>query len=85
MAHSEEIFPFNWQMMYEKLPRMIVTNSARAGNRVEAVRTCVDLVAQGRLDLSYLVTHRLPFKDLQQAYDLYSGKTHQAMKVLISV
>jgi threonine dehydrogenase-like Zn-dependent dehydrogenase len=85
MAHSEEIFPFNWQMMYEKLPRMIVTNSARAGNRVESVRTCVDLVAQGRLDFSYLVTHRLPFDELQRAYDLYSAKTHSAMKVVISV
>jgi threonine dehydrogenase-like Zn-dependent dehydrogenase len=85
MAHSEEIFPFNWQMMYEKLPRMIVTNSARAGNRVESVRTCVDLVAQGRLDFSYLVTHRLPFNELQRAYDLYSAKTHSAMKVVISV
>jgi threonine dehydrogenase-like Zn-dependent dehydrogenase len=85
MAHSEDVFPFNWMAMYEKLPRVIVTNSARAGNRVEAVRTCVDLVAQGRLDYSYLVTHRLPFADLQRAYDLYSAKTHSAMKVVISV
>lgn len=85
MAHSEDAFMFNWHEMYMKLPRMIVTNSARSGNRVDVVRTCVDLVAQGRLDFSYLVTHRLGFHELQQAYDLYSAKTHSAMKVVVSV
>jgi L-iditol 2-dehydrogenase len=85
LAHSEDIFPFNWSAMYDKLPRMIVVNSQRAGEVVASVRTCVDLVAQGRLDFSYLVTHRLPFASMQQAYDLYSGKTHNVLKVLISV
>lgn len=85
IAHDQEEFPFNWHAMYQKLPRMIVTNSAVSGDRVDSVRTCVDLVAQGRLDLSYLVTHRLPFADLQRAYDLYSAKTHSAMKVLLEV
>jgi threonine dehydrogenase-like Zn-dependent dehydrogenase len=85
LAHTDDVFPFNWQAMYDKLPRVIVTNSARAGNRVESVRTCVDLVAQGRLNFSYLVTHRLPFSEIQQAYDLYSAKTHSAMKVVIAV
>lgn len=85
MAHTEDVFPFNWTAMYDKLPRVVVTNSARSGDRVESVKTAVDLVAQGRLDFSYLVTHRLPFKDLQQAYDLYSAKAHSAMKVLINV
>jgi threonine dehydrogenase-like Zn-dependent dehydrogenase len=85
MAHTEDVFPFHWTEMYDKLPRMIVTNSARAGVRVSVVQHCVDLVAQGRVDFSYLVTHRLPFEQIQQAYDLYSAKTHQAMKVVISV
>ena len=85
MAHSEDTFPFRWMDMYLKLPRIVVTNSARSGVRSEVVRTCVDLVAQGRLDYSHLVTHRLPFNDIQQAYDLYSAKTHSAMKVIVSV
>jgi threonine dehydrogenase-like Zn-dependent dehydrogenase len=32
MTHSEDVFPFDWNAMYEKLPRMIVVNSARAGD-----------------------------------------------------
>jgi threonine dehydrogenase-like Zn-dependent dehydrogenase len=85
MSHTEDVFPFHWTEMYDKLPRMMVTNSARAGVRVGVVQNCVDLVAEGRLDFSYLVTHRLPFERLQEAYDLYSGKTHQAMKVIVSL
>jgi L-iditol 2-dehydrogenase len=85
IPHIEDTFPFNWSAMYEKIPRMVVCNSLRAGDRVDAVRTCVDLVAQGRLDFSHLVTHRLPFDQMQQAYDLYSGKTNNVLKVLISV
>ena len=85
MAHSEESFLFNWHEMYLKLPRMFVTNSSRSGARADVVRTCVELVAQGRLDFSYLVTHRLAFNEIQQAYDLYSAKTHSAMKVIVSV
>jgi threonine dehydrogenase-like Zn-dependent dehydrogenase len=85
IAHSEDVFPFNWSAMYEKVPRIIVTNSQRSGEIATSVRTCVDLVAQGRLDFSYLVTHRLPFNELQQAYDLYSRKESNALKVVISV
>ena len=85
IAHIQDVFPFNWTAMYEKVPRMIVTNSLRAGDRVDAVRTCVDLVAQGRLDFSHLVTHRLPFGEIQRAYDLYSSKTNSVLKVVMSV
>jgi threonine dehydrogenase-like Zn-dependent dehydrogenase len=85
MTHTEDVFPFNWGAMYEKLPRMMVINSARANEVVDSVRVCVDLVAQGRLDFSYLVTHRLPFDKLHEAYDLYSAKKDNSIKVLMSM
>jgi threonine dehydrogenase-like Zn-dependent dehydrogenase len=62
-----------------------VLNSQRAGEVVDSVRTCVDLVAQGRLDFSYLVTHRLPFDKLHEAYDLYSAKKDNSIKVIMSM
>jgi len=85
MPHGGDVFPFNWWAMYEKLPRMIVVNSRRAGEVVEAVRTCVDLVSQGRLDFSRLVMHRVPFEDLGRAYDMFSARKDGAIKVVISV
>jgi len=85
LTHTEDVFPFDWGAMYDKLPRMIVTNSQRAGEVVGAVQSCVDLVQQERLDFSYLVTHRIPFKDVNHAYDLYSSKRENSLKLIMSV
>lgn len=85
MPPADQVFPFHWGAMYFKLPTIHVINSARAGEVVGAVQTAVDLVAQGRLDLSYLVSHRLPFKEVGRAYELFSKRQDNALKVLIDV
>ena len=85
MTHDEEVFPFDWESMYMKLPRMVVTNSARIGDRTESVSAAVDLVSQGRIDLTPYVSHRLPWTDVGRAYDLYSGKKENSLKVVMNV
>lgn len=75
----------DWERMYEKLPRMVVTSSARAGNRQKTVSNVVSLVSQGRLDLSHLLTHRMPFERVGDAFEMYSSKTDNSLKVLISL
>jgi len=69
--------------MYPKLPTMIVTNSAISGDRVDCVKTGVDLVAQKRIDPAYQVTHRLPWTQVGEAFELYSTKKDNSLKVLI--
>jgi len=85
MPHGDPVFPFEWAVMYNRLPNIIVTNSARGGDIVPAVHTCVDLVGQGKLDMSYMVSHRLPLTDVGRAYELFSGRKENAVKVLISI
>ena len=85
MSHDLDVFPFDWSAMYAKLPRLIVTNSAIAGERVESVKTAVDLVDQGRLDISHMLTHRLPWKDVSRAFEIYSTKAEDSLKVVMSV
>jgi L-iditol 2-dehydrogenase len=85
MTHDEDIFPFDYNSMYLKIPRIIVTNSARAGENVRAIRECVDVISQGRLDLSHLVTHRMKFDDVQAAYDMYSEKRDNSIKVVMEL
>jgi threonine dehydrogenase-like Zn-dependent dehydrogenase len=84
IAHDEDVFPFDWNAMTGKLPRMIVTNSARSGNMAEAVAATVDLVQQGRLSLSHLLTHRMNWQDVGKAYETYSGKLDNSLKVVMS-
>ena len=84
MTHDEDVFEVDWSKLYSKLPHMIVTNSAMVGENVGGVRMCVDLVTQGRLDLSYLLTHRLPWTEVQTAYDMYSAKKDNSLKIVMN-
>lgn len=85
IPHLEDHFALHWDRVYGKLPNIIVTNSAAAGERTGWVSVCVDLVAQGRLDLSYLATHRFSWGEVPAAFEIYSAKKDSALKCLISV
>ena len=78
-------FPFDFSSMFDKQITMMATSSARSGDPTKAIKECVDIVAQERLDLSHLVTHRLNFDDVQQAYDMYSEKRDNSVKIVMSV
>ena len=84
IAHDEDVFPFDWNAMTGKLPRMVVTNSARTGNMPDTVAATVDLVSQGRLSLDHLLTHRMGWEDVGRAYELYSGKLENSLKVVMN-
>jgi len=85
MTHTEDSFMFDYNAMYLKVPRINVTNSARAGENIRSIAECVDLVGTGRLDLSHLVTHRMQFDDVQKAYDTYSEKQDNSLKVVMEM
>jgi len=75
----------DWESMYEKLPRMTVTSSARADARASTVASVVSLVSQGRLDLSHMLTHRMPFEKVGDAFEMYSNKLDNSIKILLDV
>lgn len=85
IPHLEDEFPFDWSAAYSRLPTVIVTNSAAAGERGRYVSACVDMVARGRMDLSYLVTDRFSFDEVPQAFDAYAAKKDRALKGIITV
>src|SRR5690606_21284030 len=83
IAHDEDVFEFNWTAMTNKLPRMIVTNSARSGDMPDTVAITVDLVSHGRLSVDHLLTHRMSWDDVGRAYETYSGKLEHSLKVVM--
>lgn len=42
-----------------------------------------DLIAQGRMDVSPLVTHTIPFSDIQKGYELFVERKDGAIKVVL--
>jgi 2-desacetyl-2-hydroxyethyl bacteriochlorophyllide A dehydrogenase len=85
IPHLEDVIPFNWSAAYSKLPTIVVTNSAAAGERGRYVEACVDLVARGRLDLSYLATHRFDWDDVPRAFEMYATEKGRALKGIICI
>lgn len=63
----------------------MVTVGARTGNPTGHIEECVDLVTQGLMDPSHRVTHRMTFNDVQRAYDMYSEKSDNVIKVVMKV
>ena len=85
IPHLEDVIEFDWSAAYSRLPNIVVTNSAAAGERGHFVAVCVDLVAQGRLDLSYLATQRFAWDEIPQAFDTYATQKDRALKGIIAV
>ncbi len=85
LPHDEDIFPFDFNAMMSKLPTVLVTIASRVGLSPSYIEKCVNLMDQGRLDLSHLVTHRMGFNEVQAAYDIYSEKKDNSIKVVMEL
>jgi alcohol dehydrogenase len=48
------------------------------------IQELIDLIAAGRLDLTPLITHRLPFADVITAYDIFEKRTDGAIKIVLT-
>ena len=83
--HIEDTFPINYDQMQSKLPTIIATISSRTNEPTRHIKECVDLVAQGRLDLSHLATHRMSFDDVHRAYEMYSAKEDNVLKIVMEL
>jgi S-(hydroxymethyl)mycothiol dehydrogenase len=84
IAHDEDVFEFDWTAMASKLPKIIVTNSARSGDMPDTVAATVDLVSQNRLSVNHLLTHQMDWQDVGKAYETYSAKADNSLKVVMS-
>ena len=61
------------------------TVSATCEAPAPPIQLAVDLVAKGQADLSWLITHRMPFADSAKGYELYADREEQILKVVLGV
>ena len=43
----------------------------------------MDFIVQGRLNVSPIITHHLPFAEVQRGFDLFSERKDEAIKVVL--
>lgn len=84
--HHEDVLPINYDAMMSSLATILPTISSRPPNDPTShIKHCVDLVVQKRLNLEHLVTHTLPFAEAKDAFQMYSEKRDEVLKVVMEL
>ena len=82
---SDDYVPVEHNSLMERQPRIIPTTGARSGNPTSHIKELVALRQRGWCDPAGLITHRLPFTSVQQAYDMYDQRQDNIIKVVMDV
>jgi L-iditol 2-dehydrogenase len=51
----------------------------------ECMREALDLIESGKIDVSFMITHRFPFEKTKEAFDLVAGYADGVVKAMIEV
>lgn len=71
-----------WSMSVEKTRRKELTIQF-VRRQENCVRTALELMEKGKIDVSNMITHRFPFEETKAAFDLVAGYSDGVMKALI--
>jgi threonine dehydrogenase-like Zn-dependent dehydrogenase len=82
---EEKTVPFDYFTAITKQINLVGTVSATCEAPARPIRLAVDLKQQGAPDLSWLVTHRLPFAEAGRGYEMYATRSDQVLKVVLQV
>ena len=66
--------------------RLLLQGIQLKAGRVNLVnmRPIMNLIKRGKLDLTPLITHRMSLDDAVEAYDIFSSRSGNVMKVLLT-
>lgn len=82
---SDTMVPVEHNLWMDKQCTIIPTTGARSGDPTTHINLMVGLRSRGWGDPGQMVTHRLAFKDVQKAYDMYEGQKDNVLKVVMSL
>jgi threonine dehydrogenase-like Zn-dependent dehydrogenase len=81
----QQTFPFDYFSFYRKYAHTI-TNSGAMGQKDKGMFVeALDLIAAGDIPAGRMITHRLPFDRLGEAYSLAQNRTDGAVKVIVEM
>jgi L-iditol 2-dehydrogenase len=72
----------NWSVNVEKTRRKEITLQF-VRRQVDCVEPSLHMMATGEINISNMITHRFPFKDTKEAFDLVAGYSDGVMKAMI--
>ena len=79
-----ERVPFDWDTFFRKRLHMHSVVGAQDEPGLPDFRQALDLITEGEIDVSALVTHQLPISKVQEAFDLADSKEDGVLKVSLT-
>ena len=77
---DEPTYPFGFGDLFRKNIRLIGSVGPDAQNNFPLA---MDMIAQRRIDVSPMITHRLPFTEVQRGFELSLHKKDEAIKIVL--
>jgi len=81
----EQKFVFNFEGFFRKCCRTNTIFGAAVEENQTSTRLAVDLIASGIADAKPILTHRFPFAQLKQAYEMHRTRADGAVKIVIEM
>ena len=82
---SDDFVPIEHNLLMEKQPTICPTTGARSADPISQIQDLVSLRERGWCEPANLITHRLPFSDVQKAYDMYEQRQDNVIKVVMDI
>ncbi len=82
---TEQWVPVEYHWLMDNQPRIIPTTGARSGDPISHIREIVGLRERGWCDPGKLLTHHMPFSEVQSAYEMYENREDNVIKVVMNV
>lgn len=77
---DDEVYNFNFSELFRKNIQLIGSVGPDVTNDFPLA---MDMIAQGRIDVSPIITHHIPFTDAQKGFELALHKKDQAVKIVL--
>jgi L-iditol 2-dehydrogenase len=80
-----QTIPFNFDVLFHKCCRAQTVVGASVEPNQASTRTALDLITSGQIDTSRLITHRMPFEHVLDAYELHRTRSEGCLKIVIEM
>ena len=82
---ADHYVPVEHMPLMLKQPSIFPTNGARSGDPITQIQDMVDLKQRGWADPGKLLTHKMGFSEVQNAYDMYEQQQDEIIKVVMNL
>ena len=77
---DDDVYAFNYRAFFSKNVTLI---GSVGPDSLNDYPLAMDMIAQGRIDVSPIITHHLPFTEVQKGFELFIDHRDEAIKVVL--